>query len=396
MTFVANFRLFSLIQRCLQVFVLILFINIVYFEGAVGQPVMITIDGTNFEITRELGRGTFGIVRLGRNLSTNEMVAIKFTALFEVDPSKPIDSFSAELFEMKKNRFQNLKLMHQRIFELFQTSQRPNKDLMLFFPRTLTDLSISSEIIPLHQQDVIAIVNYGVTVMPLSDKTVDDFLNSDHDVKERIALALKVHRDILSEISTLSEGSFAHFDIKPNNIGYSFKLRKFSLLDWDAVYGLPFRGLDFEGVAFTPYYGSPELVSSTGSVNATLYALGVTLLQILDPNFQNFFAKRWQNSETFSVKKEQLNHFIKAIDRKHSAQHGGQIRRITEFLSAAVTTNEVDRIDALLALELPTALRKALLVEHQTLLKKQQGRKFWSRLLPKKSKNLIWCTHLFR
>ncbi len=198
----------------------------------------------SYEIIRELGRGTMGVVYLGRNLVSGREVAIKTLAL--------ASDFPAGLLEDAKSRFLEeanilISLNHPDIISLYGVGEdRPLLYIAMEFAKG----------VPLAQY------TQPGNLLPLPTVL---------DIVARAADAL----------GYAHEQNIVHRDIKPGNIMYDVASNSVKLTDF-GIAQLKSRSGTRPGVVLgSPLYMSPEQVMA-GQIDGSsdLFSLGATLFHL--------------------------------------------------------------------------------------------------------------------
>jgi len=314
------------------------------------------INGIDFVLEKEIGAGQFAKTYQAYSQKyPNIKYALKLSELAYFNfhaPSKPVISQPHTIrtmfhlaFKTKKNGGLNGD----------QTNQ------LLFFPFIVTE---TEEVLRNGVR-----IQYGVQLMPLALETAFDQIDAigkntaisiRTESNDRVHLALKLYSDIMNEIEYLSGKSYVHTDIKPGNIGFSNTQNKYGLIDYDSLYSIKIGDESLPKPIRTPVYAAPELDSSQFNELSSLYSLAVSLLKILDPNFNNSFSQL--DAKKYDVRFNQLhinklknNLLISSADFDHK-----KFIEMFMFIESSLNPNPEIRLELLEKITLNTHLQNIL------------------------------------
>ena len=239
----------------------------------------------DFKLTKKIGEGTFGTVRLGVNIQTGEEVAIKILEKVKILQLEDKTRVEREIKILKC-------LRHANIVQLYSVLQ--------------TDKSIY------------LIMEY------IHGKELFDYIIENGKLNE--LEACKFYQQIISGIEYLQKLKIVHRDLKPDNImidgnGY-LKLIDFGTAKFIKDYTNTIIG--------TPHYMAPEVLSGKGySFSCDYWSIGVIAFEIFYHKYP-FGAEATEAMEIyndimysnfkFPFKNdmfEHLNHFIEAMLTKN-------------------------------------------------------------------------------
>lgn len=190
----------------------------------------------NYELGKELGSGTFSVVRLARQKHTGELFAVKVIDKTSIDVNK--DSLRTEVRIMKEARHPNV----VRLFDVFESPRKVYLVLELLTGGELFD----------------RIVN----VYP-----------SGYSERDASILIYK----ITSAIDYLHDRGIVHRDLKPENLLYASKDRESDIKITDFGLAKIMREDELLKTACgTPNYVAPEILMNKGyGPECDLWSLGV-------------------------------------------------------------------------------------------------------------------------
>ncbi len=210
----------------------------------------LVLDGINkpmlgrYEIEKELGKGTMGVVYLGRDTKIGRMVAIK-TMTFSQD-------FEAE----------ELKEVTARFFREAETAGR------------------------LSHPNIVAIYDVGevrdlsyIAMEFLNGENLEQYTQPDHLLPLKKVVSIIAH--VAEALDYAHKQSVVHRDIKPANIMYDAKTEGVKVTDF-GIARITNSNQTKTGMVFgTPSYMSPEqLAGKKIQGTSDLFSLGITLYQL--------------------------------------------------------------------------------------------------------------------
>jgi len=172
----------------------------------------------NYQIGKVIGEGTFGKVRMGLHIPTDEKVAIKILEKKKMIEAADIERVAREIRILKK-------LKHPHVIQLYEILETKQQ---LFL---ITEYATKGELF-----------NYIVSKRRLDEKEACRFL-----------------QEILSGTEYLHKVSVVHRDLKPENLlldsNYSIKIIDFGLSN---TYK---RGENLKTACGSPCYAAPEVTT---------------------------------------------------------------------------------------------------------------------------------------
>ena len=222
------------------------------------------------ELLEDLGAGGTASVKLGIDLNTGFLVAVKvlFKSLFKNDTVK-------EKFISEANHY--LYLNHPNIVDL--------KDLII-------------------KEDA-----YYLVMEYIEGETIEDYINkTSGPIPEEVAVPMM--NEVLLAINYAHKNNVVHLDLKPSNIMLT-KNNEIKVLDFGISSDI---GKDLSGsIMGSPMYMSPEQVKgSKVDTRTDIYALGVTLHQMLTANLP--YSNNISREELFETIKtkplKRVNEFV--------------------------------------------------------------------------------------
>ncbi len=209
----------------------------------------------NYEVLRELGRGGFGVVYLGRHVRTARLAALKKTHRAAALDPKTRRMFQREISILKD-------LHHGNIVRLMEHGIEDDAD---YFASEFMD-----------------------------GGDAGNLMESDHQRELPPGVAIGLAIQVLDGLACAHERGYVHRDIKPQNLLLhrrgkeppSAKLADFGLAKSFTVAGATFITRPGEA-AGSPMFMAPEQILSYRFVGppADLYSLGVTLYYLLTGSF---------------------------------------------------------------------------------------------------------------
>ena len=270
----------------------------------------ITVNSHSYTVIKEIARGGEGTVyEVQDTQSPHTKYALKVQKISVINPYDPINPnhqmefYDREFkFDFFKNRVKNLPHHVKKIFKYMPFTF----DYLIHLPEQEFRDSAKPNIQ----------IRSGVSLMSLADDTLYAHiqtlnqkldLTSEQQQKARSDLALSVFKDILHELKTLSENSYAYLDLKPFNIGFDAASNTYSLLDLNSIYStIPGEDIS-RTILATVVYAAPEINNSNKySEISQLYSLAMTLLEILDSNFVNHIRYKLMNKNDTHFDQQEL------------------------------------------------------------------------------------------
>ncbi|CAG9328511.1 unnamed protein product [Blepharisma stoltei] len=235
----------------------------------------------HYIITKTLGQGTFGKVKLGTHILTGEKVAIKILEKDKIKDSGDIERISREIKILKTVKHPNL----IQLYEIVETSKH-----------------------------IYLIMEYA------SGGELFDYIVSHHKVKE--PQACRFFQQILAGVEYLHKNSIIHRDLKPENLlldeNLNIKIVDFGLSNTHKT------GETLKTACGSPCYAAPEMIAGKRYGNKVdLWSCGIILFALIcghlpfeDPNTSQLYKKilsgnyncpRWVGNEARDLLKRLIN-----------------------------------------------------------------------------------------
>lgn len=235
----------------------------------------------HYIITKTLGQGTFGKVKLGTHILTGEKVAVKILEKEKIKDSGDVDRVSREIKILKMVKHPNL----IQLYEIVETSKQ-----------------------------IYLIMEYA------SGGELFDYIVSHSKVKE--PQACKFLQQILAGVEYLHKLNVIHRDLKPENLllddNLNIKIVDFGLSNTHKI------GETLKTACGSPCYAAPEMIAGKRYGNKVdIWSCGIILFAIIcghlpfeDPNTSqlykkilsgNYICPRWVGNDVRDLMKRVIN-----------------------------------------------------------------------------------------
>lgn len=307
---------------------LFIFCSLIIFTNLAFANDTLHIQGIDYTVMREIGRGKYGVVFLAHTANEPEnLVAIKKTEIEKINSPTPIYQVHAERLEDNMD-------IHVSLKKILSDLPSVSPSNLIFQPFAIDEIS---------EFKGQMMIRYGVQVMPYADKKLEEqilYLNEEFSMsfkelmKLRMNMAYRVYTDILREINFLSSQKYLHTDIKVEQIVYSTSKKKYGLVDYDSLLVRPTGATQsYQMRLLTDGYDAPEMTSQNFNELGSLYALARSLQTILDPNFR----------ANMKMPPDYLRQIESYWHKSLPESEGTHLPEIFAFIKSALTTNQTLR-----------------------------------------------------
>ncbi|KAI8928902.1 kinase-like domain-containing protein [Entophlyctis helioformis] len=225
-------------------------------SGKSGSPEPDSIIG-NFRLDRTIGQGTYGKVRLGLHIHTDEKVAVKIIEKIQIQSPKQVARLQREI------RF--LKLLHHphivKVYDVVETND---------FIYIVMEYAVGGELF--------------------------DYIVAHKRVKEKEARSF--FRMVLSAVDYCHKNAVIHRDLKPENLLLDEK-KSIKIIDFGFGNNFTLNGL-LDTFCGSPFYAAPEMIlgKKYEGPEVDMWSLGVILFALLcghlpfdDDNMKELYKK---------------------------------------------------------------------------------------------------------
>ncbi|KAI9364841.1 kinase-like domain-containing protein, partial [Zopfochytrium polystomum] len=204
-------------------------------------PTTTTTRVGRYEMIRTIGQGTFGKVKLARDVATGRTVAMKSILKKNVKTAKQMNSVQREVRLMKL-------LQHEHIVQVYETLETPD--------------------------------NIYIVMEHASGGELFDFIVTNGNTSEQTARHF--FRQVVAAIDYCHKNSIIHRDLKPENLLLDDN-GNIKIIDFG--FGNTFhRDRTLDTYCGSPFYAAPEMVKGTPYIGpeVDIWSLGVILYALLN------------------------------------------------------------------------------------------------------------------
>lgn len=240
----------------------------------------------NYQLVREIGRGSFGIVYLANQISLDREIALKIMPADLFPDTKIIERFQIEAIAAAHLRHPNIITIHEAGYDdnnnvYFFSMDYVNGPSLAHVIAEKKGIPLDSDLADSHFMESMHAVIHG-RILPSSPEPDEQAPPlSEAECYE----AVKKYLGITHAVSYAHEMDVLHQDIKPSNMVFDEKGR-LCLLDFGTgeIQSMRHKTMQSDYDIATPLYASPEQLSSSFSspgYQSDIYSLGVTLYEWL-------------------------------------------------------------------------------------------------------------------